>query len=1548
MSHVKKYDVGQIRLDLLKTPDVQDCPYMQYTHELQLLSFGDVQHSVNLSLVFNYERYRNEKATGENPFFIAPGFKLNLQKRLLYTQFGVFTNYQEGSGNIVELNNLYGYYTFDDDSQRIIRQKAQPRQTGSISEGNIEMGGDDPVYDYFLEYPDFSKEKYSEAGRLLAVYDKYSDDAVLAYTYDTSGRLTAITFRNGKDITLAYDTSNRLTSITYNNYTTTLHYTNGMLDYVKHYTGVKYDYSLTQADCALALGLTDTPASDLKVTATATEDSETVSYAKQLKLTDNGQIVEVIDYVGTNTVNKVTYKFPKSLLYDYPPFGYVDVIDHNGVETRIQFHNNKMLCSYELQNSQPKFESETALSRYVGNITLYNTADGSDNNSATGVQTRYSGLQLGYTSTLREWSLDITSYILDEGYYTLTGWVKSNADNVDATTINIVNAPNSSLNLDLEPNGQWKFFSIMFRMAPSWLKVYASGDAQVSTRDFRITFQKSEELTNGDQSHTNMAEAVLLNGDSEISFNDARFFFNANGGHTEIMSSNGQKKVLTFPDVLRFKMRQKREGLSNEVYCNKCKHMIVGVNDLEVLFNNAYVSISNFDIGIKTFSGLKESLTKFHVLTEQELASEEIDNLYMIKTCTVGETLVSREKLDINLDVLQSLSDGVTTNYVRDAQGRITEESVAGLYKRRTTYTNATVTVEDVNPSTDATISTVKYYLYSTWGVVYKTEVRDSGGVRRVMTKDTFDNSKQTLLTRAFGNNLTRENNFTYAKGMLDAVSDGSLNYHYAYNGMGDLESVIGNNETGIEHHAYSRANGETTVESKYPMEDGALHTEKQIFDKYGRLASIEGVLENTYSLDPYWYYFISETDHEKTMDQYDRDEHGELSHDCAKVNGAAVDCKDAVLSQISDKLTGETTKYGYANGLLTAAVTRNAANALLRQETFVYDKIGRVTENRFDYDGTNDNCVINRFTYLYHETDPLANQQLDEHIYEVDGVTKALTRYDYDAYSRITKKRHTIGDRIFQKQFMYTGNKTSSTYENIGGRTNYLYDDLGRIIMITDGTPISYVYDTYGQLTRENNKVLDKTFVYEYNDTGSITKVKEYAYTTETPSGTATETTFAYDSTYPDRLTGYGSTSISYNSMGCPTTVNGYSATWTRGKLSGLAKGLALTGRHVYGYSYNAFGQRIGSSYTFTPGTSSSASVAMGTLTQSNRTYKYDNSGRLIVESNSSTYYGEGNKYEKVVYLYDESNVIGMLHTVNDVTSTYYFRRNLLGDVIGIYDTSGAKVAGYAYDAWGNCTITSDTTKYDVAHANPIRYRGYYYDEDTKLYYLNARYYCPEWRRFISPDDTAYLDPESVNGLNLYAYCNNDPVNYADPSGNSIIASILIGAAIGAIISGGFSLASELYQNNLDWSKVNWNLVAVDTIFGAIDGALSVMGLSVAASLLIQPALAGIQTAIGAAVSGETLTVGQVVNAMVFSALMIGASSALYNRFKFKTGYDTFENHQIRNTMDDHLKTAKLQKRIDFYKSKSTQTRIDGLVASLGYIGFTSTSTFLGVSLGL
>ena len=107
-------------------------------------------------------------------------------------------------------------------------------------------------------------------------------------------------------------------------------------------------------------------------------------------------------------------------------------------------------------------------------------------------------------------------------------------------------------------------------------------------------------------------------------------------------------------------------------------------------------------------------------------------------------------------------------------------------------------------------------------------------------------------------------------------------------------------------------------------------------------------------------------------------------------------------------------------------------------------------------------------------------------------------------------------------------------------------------------------------------------------------------------------------------------------------------------------------------------------------------------------------------------------------------------------------------GDVTGIYDATGDLVAQYAYDAWGNL-IYSDNT--DIANLNPIRYRGYYYDDETGFYYLQTRYYDPEIGRFISPD--AYLSTgQGILGYNMYAYCLNNPVNYYDPTGT--IAGIL------------------------------------------------------------------------------------------------------------------------------------------------------------------------------
>ena len=228
--------------------------------------------------------------------------------------------------------------------------------------------------------------------------------------------------------------------------------------------------------------------------------------------------------------------------------------------------------------------------------------------------------------------------------------------------------------------------------------------------------------------------------------------------------------------------------------------------------------------------------------------------------------------------------------------------------------------------------------------------------------------------------------------------------------------------------------------------------------------------------------------------------------------------------------------------------------------------------------------------------------------------------------------------------------------------------------------------------------------------------------------SGTPGKTSFSYSN---DKLTSFGSKAITYNSNGGVSTYDGWDYTWSKGRLSTIRTEYGGSARipsgslipllknsMTYSFVYNALGQRVTShfSHFFSAGTITP--VITGEVIEYTKAYSYDHSGRLISESITEERYGEGIVSSNIVFLYDESSMVGFEYTTAAGTNIYYYLRNLQGDVIGIYDSYGNKVVEYAYDAWGNCTIKSTTTNYTVAHANPIRYRGYYYDEDTKLYY--------------------------------------------------------------------------------------------------------------------------------------------------------------------------------------------------------------------------------------
>ena len=170
-----------------------------------------------------------------------------------------------------------------------------------------------------------------------------------------------------------------------------------------------------------------------------------------------------------------------------------------------------------------------------------------------------------------------------------------------------------------------------------------------------------------------------------------------------------------------------------------------------------------------------------------------------------------------------------------------------------------------------------------------------------------------------------------------------------------------------------------------------------------------------------------------------------------------------------------------------------------------------------------------------------------------------------------------------------------------------------------------------------------------------------------------------------------------------------------------------------------------------------------------------------------------------------------------------------------------------YSFSAYGGIKSINGSMATTIGNINSFRYKGYYYDSETNFYYCKTRYYSPTWCRFISPDSINYLEPENINGLNLYMYCNNNPIMYVDPTGNSpdsiwktllgvvvgvglavvtvaavvasggaLLAPVLVGAGIGAGLNLVGQGISNLSEGKGFFEDINWDNVALGGLSGA------------------------------------------------------------------------------------------------------------------------------------
>ena len=538
--------------------------------------------------------------------------------------------------------------------------------------------------------------------------------------------------------------------------------------------------------------------------------------------------------------------------------------------------------------------------------------------------------------------------------------------------------------------------------------------------------------------------------------------------------------------------------------------------------------------------------------------------------------------------------------------------------------------------------------------------------------------------------------------------------------------------------------------------------------------------------------------------------------------------------------------------------VTNTAGGAQKYVKNISYDGYDRVTTENYG------SAIYSR-TVSYPDSNDSPQERFERVKHTVNGISASNTTYEYDGLNRLTKekvgKSSSSSSLVFENRYEYYAGK-SGTNETTGlvrkeeyylknitapqGSIEYEYDANGNVTEIKNlldtGKNVSYEYDSLNRLTKETNLAIGSEWRYTYDNGGNITKKEEYNPAT---GALRSSRNYGYGDTYwKDQLTSwgsYGTSYFAYDSSGNPTKYKGKTLTW-EGKR--LTKYSASSTSNME-LSYDGSGMLIGyiQSDTYTDWAGAQyTNVYSREMTR--------DGDRILTEKVTSI---DGalltNDVKNVKYMYDAKGASGM---IVDGTK-YYFRKNIFGDVVEIYNESGAKCAEYTYDAWGTCYLMLDTE--GVGSLNPFRYRGYYFVSRIGLYYLTTRFYDYTTGRFINADVPSICFDDGLTlpeGCNLYSYCRNNPISYVDPTGHFAI-SLLVGAVVAFGIGVGMSVVGQGLQYG--WDNISIWQALIDGALAAGSVLLAASGIPLWGSMLAGGASGFGQYAVSCILHGEDMT---------------------------------------------------------------------------------------------
>ena len=682
------------------------------------------------------------------------------------------------------------------------------------------------------------------------------------------------------------------------------------------------------------------------------------------------------------------------------------------------------------------------------------------------------------------------------------------------------------------------------------------------------------------------------------------------------------------------------------------------------------------------------------------------------------------QNFSANTDGYQQVSLSVTPEKTNEVVNYIAFAFVYAYNENEMTVDNAEVNISPLIQSSEDS----------------KNETSEKEAVDEEVLSESIDKTKPYMQTSSeydsTGNYVTSETNeqgsttkYSYdANGNKTAVTDGNgnvTNYTYDTNGnvlsikngtSGNEYSYTGTNSVSkITHNGFSYSFNYDVFYNLLSTKIGNVAITSNTYNSNGNLA------KTTYANGDYF--------------EYTYDDYGNISLITGKTGKIAemIYNKQGLVTKAVDYSSGETSYYYYTfDGSLESEYRTSSDGSLTHY--IVTDSNGNTVEK----------TSVNGQT----KTITTGTDKDGKSFVSNDGVTNETSTDDFGRVSTVTTKQNK-SDTVFTKQYSYYhGSESNATTNMVGGISyklssdkvlgySYNYNDTGNVENVYEnGKKVAvYTYDELNQLVWYADTRTGRYIRIVYDNYGNIQKMESYSLGTNWAPVKLLETrTYSYgDTNWKDKLTEFDGDSITYDKNGNPLTYrDDMTFEWENGR---ILKDITTYDKAIQ-MSYDSNGMRTQKSVD-------------GVKTN----YYYDSSNNLFALTQGS---------DTLFFYYDNS---GEVMSVSCNGTMYFYIKDLQGDITEIVDKDGKAVAKYAYDAWGNM-LTENNGTLTVGKLNPFRYRSYVYDEETGLYYLQSRYYDPLTGRFLNADVFNDTDTKTSLSTNMYAYCENNSVNYVDSNG--------------------------------------------------------------------------------------------------------------------------------------------------------------------------------------